>query len=436
MRLVSAYVGEIAIQASFAQYTPLMWFSKRRIYLDYASAPPVLSEAVHAMREAENLVGNPGAIHAEGVAAKKSLEGSRARIAALLGCKAREIVFTSGLTEANNLAILGFAKKRQFLRSDLRIPRGRTSGCSGTHWIVGSIEHDSVLESFAEVECLGGTVTHATPDSEGIVRPETIARSLRPKTVFVSIGWANNEIGTIQPLSQIARVIREHEAKYKTQIIFHSDAGQAPLYLPTLVHSLGVDLLALGANKLYGPHGIGALYKSNRAELASLVVGGKQESGLRAGTESVAHAAGFATAYEKIGEERLEESLRLRALRDQLARALITHIPGLIVNGDSKRALPHMLNISIPDSAGWQTSEYVTLALDVAGIAVSTKSACREGEESRSHVVAALEGSPPSGGWRAANTIRFSLGRGTRAKDIERVLKTLVRVLENVKVRP
>jgi len=410
-----------------------MWFSKRpsflnassdkRIYLDYASAPPVLPEAVAAMREAEKLVGNPGAIHSEAVAAKKSLENSRARIASLLGCKAREVLFTSGLTEANNLAIVGYAKYLGRTRRTL----------AGTHWLVSSIEHDSVLASFAEVERLGGTVSHVEPNERGIVSPEAVSAAVRNETVFVSVGWANNEIGTIQPLGKISQRIREYE-KHTSQtcvhksdlcgcdasIVFHSDAGQAPLYLGTLVHSLGVDLLALGGNKLYGPHGIGALFIGKELTLDSILHGGKQERGMRAGTENVALAAGFAASFEIVARERDKEAKRLVALRDALARELMK-IPSLVVNGELKSTLPHMLNVSIPDIS----SEYVTLSLDAKGIAVSTKSACREGEESRSHVVAALGGEA----WRAENTLRFSLGRESNSAEIHRVVTEVTKAL-------
>ncbi|MBI4133066.1 cysteine desulfurase, partial [Candidatus Uhrbacteria bacterium] len=386
----------------------------------------------------EKLVGNPGAIHREAVEAKKSLEDSRARIAVLLGCKAREIIFTSGLTEANNLAIVGYAKWLERTRRSLK----------GTHWIVSSIEHDSVLESFAEVERMGGIVTHIRPDGRGLILPEVLEKTLRPETVFVSIGWANNEIGTIQPLAKIARVIREHENNtsltcvHKSdlcgcaeRVVFHSDAGQAPLYLATVVSSLGIDLLALGANKLHGPHGIGALYISKRTSLVRMMAGGAQERGLRAGTESVALAAGFAAAYERVAHERERESKRIRILRDDLAQRLM-RIPGVEINGDQKETLPYMLNVSIPPKPelSERTSEYLALALDARGIAVSTKSACREGEESRSHVVDALGG----GEWRAQNTLRFSLGRDTTASDIVRCAKVLTNVLsqKDSKVRP
>ncbi len=417
-----------------------MWFSKRpyfakaskdkRIYLDYASAPPVLPEASRAMRDAEKLIGNPGAIHAEGVAAKRSLEGSRARIAMHLGCKARELVFTSGLTEANNLAIIGFAKYLERTKRTL----------SGTHWIASSIEHDSVLECFAEVERMGGSVSHVDPDEHGIIHPAAIERALRSETVFVSVGWANNEIGTVQPLGKIARVLRAHEEKHKTVVAFHADAGQGPLYVPTLLASLGVDLLSLGSNKLYGPHGVGVVYVSNRVSLAGMVLGGKQERALRAGTENVALAAGFATAFDVVAQERAFEARRLQAMRDEFARELVARIPGLVINGstsltasgDLKHALPHMLNVSIPNIS----SEYVTLSLDHAGIAVSTKSACREGEGNISHVVLALGDAKNASSSialakeeRAQNTIRFSLGRETSQGDLKRVVETLTRIL-------
>lgn len=395
---------------------------RRRIYLDYASAPPVFPEAVRAMREAETLFGNPGAIHTEGVAAKKSLEHSRERIALLFGCKARELVFTSGLTDANNLAIVGAA------RALLRARRTLVD----THWLVSAIEHDSVLECFAEVETLGGTVSVVEPNEKGIITPEAVGRLLRRETVFLSVGWANNEIGVVQPLSKIANVVRDHQVRHNTVITFHSDAGQAPLYLPSVVHSLGVDLLSFGANKLYGPHGIGALYVGKNIALAGVSLGGKQERGLRAGTESVALAAGFAAAFERVARERDVEFKRLEKLRDEFAKKLQAKIPGLVVNGDLEEALPHMLNVSIPSIQ----SEYVALALDAAGIAVSTKSACREGEESRSHVVFALGDANEESsvalakGERSRNTLRFSLGRETSAGDLARVVEALVRILQ------
>lgn len=388
-----------------------MFFARKRIYLDCASATPLCEAARCAMRDAEALFGNPSSIHGDGAAARRALEAARETIAAGLGCKGREIVFTSGITEANNLAILGRAR-------DLEM-KGRM--LSQTHWLASSLEHASILDVLGDIERRGGRVTYADPDARGIVAREQIGRALRKETVFVSVGLGNNEIGTIQPLSAIGKEIRAHEKKHGTRVLFHTDAGQAPLYLPSHVHSLGVDALSLGAAKIYGPHGIAALFVGNRAELAPIILGGGQERGLRSGTESVALAAGFAAALADCISIRGEEARRLAELRDELARGLLLAIPGAVVNGDLRKVLPHMLNISVPH----MNSEYFVLALDRAGLCVSTKSACSEGE-SRSHVVEALvraEGGNDD--WRAESTVRFSLGRGTTARDIKRTLRII-----------
>lgn len=379
----------------------------KRIYLDYASATPVLPEALKAFADASALFANPGGIHAEGVVARRALETSRASIAAHLGVKAREIMFTSGLTESNNLAVVGFARSLERIRHILK----------GTHWIVSSIEHSSVLECFAEVERMGGEVSFAEPKESGIIKPAKIAALLRPETVFLSVGWGNNEIGTVQPLSAIARALRSHEREHRTRVIFHSDAGQAPLYISPQAHTLGVDLFALGGGKLYGPRGVGCLYASTRADLAPILFGGGQERGLRAGTEEVALAAGFTKALDIVARERAKEVKRLKVLRDELAVQLVARIPGCIVNGDLKYTLPHILNISIPVV----NAEYLVLLLDRAGIALSTKSACREGE-SASHVVRALGGER----WRAENTLRISLGRATTRASLTHFLSALL----------
>jgi len=387
-----------------------MWWGTKRIYLDYASSTLPLKEALFAMREAEGLIGNPGGIHAEAVEAKDVLEGARNAVARELACKGREVIFTSGLTESINLAVLGFARKLQI--------KGEFEG---THWIVSSIEHSAVLESFGEIERLGGSVTHIDPDERGIFSVETVLNAIRPETVFISIGWANNEIGVVQPIRDISRAVKSKNSK----IVIHSDAGQAPLYLSPQVHTLGVDLMSFGSNKLYGPHGVGALYVATNTEMAPIILGGGQERGLRSGTENVALAVGFAKAFEIISREREGEARRLRELRGNFASEISLSFPTAVVNTDLKRSLPHMLNISIP---GIQ-SEYVALALDRAGIAVSTKSACAEGGSKQSHVVAALGGDD----WRAENTLRFSLGRDTREHELHRTAKTLVDILTKQK---
>ena len=272
-----------------------------------------------------------------------------------------------------------------------------------------------------EIERLGGKVTHVDPDKRGIIWPKAVVEAMKPHTVFVSIGWANSEIGVVQPIRDISRAVREK----KEEVIFHTDAGQAPLYLSPHVHTLGVDLMTLDSGKFYGPRGVGALYISNRTELAPILLGGGQERGLRAGTENVALAAGFAAALSIVSSERNTESHRLGKLRDDFARDITAHIPEAVINGDPKRLVPHMLNISIP---GIQ-SEYVTLALDAVGVSISTKSACREGEDRRSRVVEMLTDEA----WRAENTLRFSLGRETSERDLKDAAAKLFAIIEKNK---
>src|SRR6185503_17767090 len=290
----------------------------------------------------------------------------------------------------------------------------RLKSLKDTHWVVSAIEHDAVLESFAEVERLGGKVTHIQPDAQGIFSAESVLHALRPETVLLSIGWVNNEIGVVQPLRDISRTVLQKNP----DILIHSDAGQGPLYLAPHVHTLGVDLLSLGSNKLYGPHGVGALYLSNRVQIASILYGGKQERGLRPGTENVALAVGFAAALTAVGKERNSAREKLKKIRDELAKKIQDKIPDVVINGKLERALPHMLNISVPGI----DAEYVTLVLGQKGISVSTKSACREGEEGRSHVIYALGDAKSPVGLkkeeRSENTIRISLGRDTSARDL------------------
>lgn len=397
-------------------------FRPKRIYLDHASATPTHPAALGAMQKGSQLFANPGGLHADSVQAKRALERARARIASYLACKSREVIFTSGLTEGNAIAIIGAARALERTRRSLK----------GTHWIVSSIEHSSVLECFAEVERMGGEVSYVEPETTGLISAEKVATLLKPGTVFVSVGWANNEIGTLQPLSRIAAVIRAHEHTHKTTVLFHTDAGQAPLYAVPHVHTLNVDLCTFGSGKLYGPRGIGALYISTRTELAPVIFGGGQERGLRPGTEDTALALGFAEAFTVISTMRKAEVKRVRTLRDELVNQLQKRYPDIVINGDLRRALPNLLNISIP---GDQTGEYLALRFDHFGIALSTKSACKEGEAA-SHVVSALVAAATSSGagvsatWRATNTLRFSLGTSTTPGDIKQVLMVFDKVLK------
>lgn len=309
-----------------------MWpFRPTRIYLDNASATLPCKEAIQALKAGWQVAGNPGAIHREGVEAKALLERSRADIAAVLQVKPRELLFTSGSTEANNLCIVGYA--RRLLRE-----RGTLDG---THWIVSAIEHPSVLESFGEVERLGGAVTFVDPDTSGFVRAEALERVLRPETVLVSIGWANSEIGAIQPLRALSQLLAARAKSGLDVPLLHSDLGQAPLFRVPHVHTLGLDMAVLGSGKLYGPRGIAAVFLSDRAQVVAGSWGGDQERGLRAGTENPALAAGFAAALSALAVRRESDAIGQATLRDKLRERLSRELE-LVENTPRKDALPNI----------------------------------------------------------------------------------------------
>jgi len=391
-----------------------MWW-KKRIYMDYAGATPTREEARLEMENAKPLFGNPGGLHKEAVAAASALESARKDIAKVLGCRARSIVFTSGATESNNLAILGYAHSLQRSGEDI----------SKTHWITSAIEHPSVLACFAHLKEIGAEVSYIQPDEHGTINIEALSKELKENTVFVSIGWANGEIGTIQPMHTLSQKIREHEKINKKQIVFHTDAGQAPLYEVSTVQGLGVDLLSLDSGKLYGPRGVGVLYQRDEVSLDARIIGGGQERGLRAGSENVIGAIGFARAIVCASDEREKETRRMKELRNFFLRELQERIKGTVLNGTSKKQLPHIVNVSLPHIS----SEYFLLVLDHAGIALSTKSACREGEEVESHVVRTLKGE----NWRARQTLRFSFGMDTRMRDVLSVLKKVSKKYEQLR---
>ncbi|MBI2048482.1 MAG: cysteine desulfurase [Parcubacteria group bacterium] len=381
------------------------WEKDKRIYLDYAAATPVRDEARAAFRDALGTFGNPSSLHSEGVAAGVLLESARESIARIFQCKAGELVFTSGGTEGNNLAIFGSTSRLN---------------PEEVHVVVSTIEHPSVLEPIAELERRGMRVTRVAPDEHGRIAPERVRDALTPETALVSVGWANSEIGVVQQLSAIAKEIRAYEAEQGTKIIFHTDAGQAPLYIKSTVYSLGVDVMTLDSGKLYGPRGIGALFIKRGVKLAPLLFGGMQEGGMRAGTENVALAAGMAAALRAAALERESESARLTELKSEFMHMLQQALPNVMLNGEPKHSLPHIINISIPDI----DAEYVALALDHRGVAVSTKTSCKEGER-ESMVVKAI--APDS--WRSRSALRFSFGRETTARDSSRTLEILKEVL-------
>lgn len=375
---------------------------------------PVSKEARDAFVSALQFEGNPGALHQEAQDAAHALGEARKEIASQLGCRAREIIFTSGGTEGNNLAILGRFKQ---LILDGRAPRE-------THWIVSAIEHPSVLDCFEHIKEMGGMVTIIQPDAQGRIQASVLTSALQKETVCVSIGWANGEIGVVQPLSALSEVIRTYEKEQGTQIMFHSDLGQAPLYLSPQVHTLGVDVATLDGGKLGAPRGVGTLFLKSGTKLSALMYGGSQESGLRPGTENLALAMGLAAALQHVASIRHSESPRLEVLREYLLKSFegSAALEGTVVNGSLKHHLPHIVNVSVP----YIDNEYITLGLDRAGFSLSTKSACNEGERV-SHVIAALGGGEDA--WRASSALRISMGQETQKGDIDVLIRVLGRLV-------
>ena len=397
-----------------------------RVYLDYAATTPVhplVKKKMDLYWTKE--FGNPGGLYQEGVAAQKTVSESRNTIAGALGVRPREIVFTSGGTEANNLAIFGIARsflEKGFLLNEL-------------HFITSAIEHPSVLECFRALQSGGAAVSYVGVTEEGRVRPSDIQNELRENTVLVSLMFANNEIGALQPISEIAKIIHRHRTGgtlhsrlQKIQAgfpFFHTDASQALLFEKVDTKKLGVDMLSLDGHKLYGPKGIGALYVRDGVPLASIAYGGGQERGLRPGTESVPLIAGFAKAVELAGKRRVKESVRLRTLRDYFIEKLL-ELPGVVLNGGMEYRLPNNVNISIPG----MDNEWIVLQLDARGISAGTKSACLSEEERGSYVVVALGKNKAV----SESTIRFSLGDATTKRDIQYVLAVLKDIVRRVRV--
>jgi cysteine desulfurase len=364
------------------------------IYLDYNASTPIAPPVAAAMRAAlEDGYGNPSSGHWAGAPAKALLEKSRAQVAALLGCAPDEVVFTSGGSEANNLAIKGLFFAHEG---------------NPAHVITSATEHPSVLEPCRFLERLGARITRLPVDGAGRVDPADLERALTPDTILVSLMHANNETGTIQPVEDCARLARAHG------VPFHTDAAQTVGKLPTRVDALRVDLLTIAGHKLYAPKGVGALYVRRGVALESLIHGAGHERGRRAGTESALLAAGLGAACELADD--LAWTARLRELRDRLWDGLRTHFGERVaLNGHPERRLPNTLNVSFIGRIG------AAVLAAAEGVAASTGSACHTGRVEISPVLAAMGVSEAVG----AGAVRFSLGRGTTAEEIDEVLSRL-----------
>lgn len=377
----------------------------KRIYLDYAATTPMRSEVMVEMQPyLTEAFGNPSSIYSYGHEAKAGIDKARKQVASLLGAREEEIVFTGGGTEADNFAVKGVAFANR---------------SKGNHIITTSIEHHAVLETCHFLEKEGFTVTYLPVDDKGLVSPDSVKKAITPKTILVTIMHANNEIGTIQPVSEIGRIARE------AGVYFHTDAVQTVGHIPTLVDELNVDMLSTSAHKLYGPKGVGALYIRKGTRIVPLIHGGEQESNRRASTENVAGIAGFGKAAELARIEMNEEMKRTTLLRDRLINGLISNIEEIRLNGHPAKRLPNNINLTVNYTEG----ESIVLNLDLKGICCSTGSACTSSSLEPSHVLVAI-GLPHE---IAYSSFRMTLGKWTTGEDIDRVLEILPEIIASLR---
>ncbi|MDP2873662.1 MAG: cysteine desulfurase NifS [Bacillota bacterium] len=368
----------------------------RRVYLDHAATTPVREEVARAMLNfmVEDF-GNPSSVHSWGRVAHEAMEQSRANVARLLGCRPTEVVFTSGGTEGDNLAIMGVA----FARKD-----------SHNHIIVSQIEHHAVLHTCEYLEGHGFEVTYLPVDGDGLVDPDDVRRAITPRTSLVSVMHGNNEVGTVEPIAEIGRITRE------AGVYLHTDAVQSAGKIPINVQEMNVDLMTVSAHKMYGPKGAGALYIRRGTRLQPLQHGGGHERKMRAGTENVPGIVGLGVAAALAYDELDEIPRGMTVLRDRLIAGLLS-IPRSRLNGHPSRRLPHNANVSFGDIEG----ESVLLALDMVGVAASTGSACTSSALTPSHVLVAMGLSHQE----AQASVRMTLGRVTTAEDVDYVLSRM-----------
>ena len=353
-------------------------FGNKRTNLDYASGGE-----------------NPSAIYREGVEAKNKLENARTKIARILGVQTKDIVFTSGGTESNNLALLGVFEACR--------PATLTP-----HFIISSLEHSAITECAKEIIRRGGEVTVVSADEQGRINPQDVLKNIKPNTVLVSIIYASNEIGTVQPISKIGRLIREYRKEKEINFPYlHTDASQAGNYLDLNVESLRVDLLTLDASKINGLKGAGLLVVRPNVVLHPIIFGGGQEKGLRSGTENVRVIAGFAEAFELAQNSRVQESERLVKLRNYFVEEISKSFPEAIINGDLGETLPNMVSVTFPG----QLAEFMAIKLDQKGVMVSVGSSCNSNKREVEK-----------------EAIRFSFGQKTTRKDLEKTIYILKKI--------
>jgi cysteine desulfurase len=369
-----------------------------RIYLDYNATSPLHPDALEAMtRLLRDEFGNASSVHAFGQRAKTAVDDARLDVAALIGADPADVVFTSGGTEADNFALHGAAERLS--------PAGRR------HLIASAIEHEAVLATLKVLERRGWRIDLLPVGPAGLVSPDALRSAIDAETALVSVMHANNEVGTVQPIAELAAIAHEHGA------LFHTDAVQSAGKIPVAVRTLGVDLLSLSAHKFGGPKGIGALWIRRGVRLAPFLTGGRQERNRRAGTENAPSIGGFGAAARAAREQLAARAQTIGALRDRLEQGVLASVPGTVVNGDPGRRVPNTSNISFDGVE----AESLLIALDLEGVAVSTGSACSSGSLEPSHVLRAM-GLPHA---RTRNSLRFSLGPETTAAEVDVVIQKL-----------
>jgi cysteine desulfurase len=377
----------------------------RQLYFDYCATTPVHPEVRAAMLDTlEADFGNPSSMHWAGRRAAERVAQARAEVAAGIGCGPQEIYFTSGATEADNLALLGVM--RQF-------EPGRA------HLITSAVEHHAILHAAQELERAGYAVTYVPVDAGGRVDPEAVRQALRPDTALISLMLVNNEVGAIQPVAEVGALARAHGVR------LHTDAVQALGLLEVQVDRLNVDLLSLSGHKIYGPKGIGALYVREGVRVQPLIYGGAQEKSLRPGTENVPGIVGLGAAVRLTQQHKPEARVRLAGLRQALIRGLGERVPGVTVNGPAEQVAPHVLSVSFPKTDG----EMLLVRLNGEGVAASLGSACTSHSIEPSHVLTAM-GLPLE---QIEGTLRISLGYPTQASEVDELLEILPGVVRRAR---
>lgn len=386
-----------------------MFWEMKKVYLDYAATTPVAAEVISAMEPYWlEKFGNPSSIHGFGQEARKAVEEAREKVAKLINAEPKEIVFTASVTTSDNLAIFGLVKA---------LGKGKL--------ITSQVEHHAVLDVFQQLAKEDFEVSFLPVDKNGVVSLETLRKAIDSQTKLVSVMWANNEIGTIQPVEEIAKVIKAVNQELNQKTYFHSDAATVVEYLPVDVKALGVDLLSLGPHKFGGPKGVGILYLKAGTKIKPITFGGHQEQSLWPGTEAVPLIIGAAKALELAVKERKKVAKKVSQLRERLIKGVLEKIPQSYLTGDETKRLPSIASFIFPDAEG----EAILLRLDAEGIAASSGSACTSGELKPSHVLLAMGVLPE----QAHSSVRFSLGKETTKEEIDYVLEKLPKIIADLR---